>query len=262
MSVSLLLRRPAARCLGFRKISCSGPTARTLVWPGQQLASARRLFATKPDNDEQKSEPERTPTIRENIYTIPNLLTASRIVACPILGYAVLHGDFTTATFILAYAGATDWIDGYIARRWKQHSVLGTILDPAADKALVTTLTVTLAISGMLPVPLAVIIIGRDVLLSLSAFYYRYISLPAPKTFARYWDFGIPSAEVRPTQISKINTALQLLLMGVTTVNPVLPLDLAWPILGLQWTVGATTIWSGLSYVFSKDAVRILREKK
>jgi len=80
-------------------------------------------------------------------------------------------------------------------------SVLGTILDPAADKALMTTLTVTLAIKGLLPrmcssfmlkmlpylstcfshrVPLAVIILGRDILLSLSAFYIRYKSLPAP----------------------------------------------------------------------------------
>jgi cardiolipin synthase len=78
-------------------------------------------------------------------------------------------------------------------------SVVGTILDPAADKTLMTTLTVTLAMQGLLPgtlrssfrvivacltffrtVPLAVIILGRDVLLSLSAFYIRYTSLPEP----------------------------------------------------------------------------------
>ena len=76
------------------------------------------------------------------------------------------------------------------------NSVLGTILDPAADKMLMTTLTVTLALKEMLPrwvssllqksfltkasVPLAVIILGRDVLLSISAFYIRYTSLPHP----------------------------------------------------------------------------------
>jgi cardiolipin synthase len=77
-------------------------------------------------------------------------------------------------------------------------SVLGTILDPAADKALMTTLTITLALRGLLPgasvslmtlslilttfisAPLAVVIIGRDVLLSVSAFYIRYTSLPEP----------------------------------------------------------------------------------
>ncbi|KAJ8489812.1 hypothetical protein ONZ45_g13437 [Pleurotus djamor] len=140
-------------------------------------------------------------------------------------------------------------------------SVLGSILDPAADKTLMTTLTVTLAMENMIPLPLAVIIIGRDVLLSFSAFYIRYTSLPPPKTFSRYWDFSIPSAEVRPTQISKYNTFLQLALMGTTTISPVLPVDLSLPLTGLQLIVATTTIWSGLSYIFSKDAVRVLSKK-
>ena len=63
---------------------------------------------------------------------------------------------------------------------------------------------------------LAVLILGRDVILALTAIYYRYISLPSPKTLARYWDFSLPSAEVRPTEISKVNTALQLLLIAAT----------------------------------------------
>lgn len=88
-------------------------------------------------------------------------------------------------------------VDGYLARRFNMQSVLGTILDPAADKTLVTTLVVTLTMKGLIPrkcaaltflsiystyllVPLAVIIMGRDVLLSISAFYIRYTSLPAP----------------------------------------------------------------------------------
>ncbi|KAE9399310.1 hypothetical protein BT96DRAFT_1019630 [Gymnopus androsaceus JB14] len=140
-------------------------------------------------------------------------------------------------------------------------SVLGTILDPAADKALMTTLTVTLSMKGMLPVPLAVLILGRDVLLSLSAFYIRYTSLPPPKTFSRYWDFGIPSAEVHPTDISKVNTGLQLLLMGTTTISPLLPWAIDGPLTGLQWIVATTTIWSGLSYVFSKNAYRVVSDK-
>lgn len=78
---------------------------------------------------------------------------------------------------------------------------------------------------------LAVIILGRDVGLAISAIYYRWISLPPPKTFARYWDFSLPSAEVRPTLISKVNTALQLGLVGLTTAAPVIPaLDMATPL--------------------------------
>ncbi len=59
--------------------------------------------------------------------------------------------------------------------------------------------------------------------MAISAIYYRWISLPPPKTFARYWDFSLPSAEVRPTLISKYNTVLQLGLMGLTTLAPVIP---------------------------------------
>ncbi|ESK89341.1 phosphatidyl synthase [Moniliophthora roreri MCA 2997] len=206
------------------------------------------------------SEPERKSTIRENIYTLPNLLTTSRIIACPAIGWSILSGEFHLATSLLVYAGLTDLADGWLARRFKMSSVLGTILDPAADKALMTTLTVTLTMKGMLPVPIAVLVLGRDVLLSLSAFYIRYTSLPPPKTFSRYWDFSIPSAEVHPTGISKINTALQLLLMGTTTISPLLPFALDVPLQGLQYVVAVTTVWSGLSYIFSKDAVRVLSE--
>ncbi|KAJ7917547.1 hypothetical protein B0H13DRAFT_1994972, partial [Mycena leptocephala] len=198
------------------------------------------------------------PALKENIYTLPNLLTVSRIIACP--------GQFHLATSLLVYAGLTDLVcyskgDGYLARRFKWQTVLGTILDPAADKALVTTLAVTLTMKGLLPLPLTAIILGRDALLSLSAFYIRYSSLPHPKTFARYWDFSLPSAEVRPTNISKVNTALQLLLMGATTISPLIPMDVSLGLQGLQLIVGVTTIWSGFSYVFSKDAVRLVSSK-
>ena len=70
-------------------------------------------------------------------------------------------------------------------------------------------------------------ILGRDVGLGISALYYRYISLPPPKTFRRYWDFSLPSAEVKPTTVSKYNTALQLTLVGLTAAAPVLPVDIS-----------------------------------
>lgn len=85
-----------------------------------------------------------------------------------------------------------------------------------------------------LSVWLATIILGRDVGLAMSAIYYRWISLPPPKTFARYWDFSLPSAEVRPTTISKYNTFLQLALVGLTTAAPVLGHDLSMPLTIMQ----------------------------
>lgn len=65
-----------------------------------------------PSSPQPTKNPRTTPTIRENIYTIPNALTISRIVACPVLGWAILKGDFVLATSLLAYAGVTDWVSG------------------------------------------------------------------------------------------------------------------------------------------------------
>jgi len=133
-----------------------------------------------------------------------------------------------------------------------------------SDKALMTIVVGVLGWQHILPLPLAVLILGRDVLLSLTAFYYRYVSLPPPRTFKRYWDFSLPSAEVRPTGISKVNTFLQLGLIGATMTGLAFPslmgemgrsaLEASW------WIVGGTTVWSGASYL-GKGGVRILGKK-
>nr|POE56816.1 cardiolipin synthase (cmp-forming) [Quercus suber] len=121
---------------------------------------------------------------------------------------------------------------------------------------------------------LATLILGRDASLAVAAIYYRFASLPSPKTFMRYWDFSLPSAEVHPTTVSKYNTFLQLILIGSALALPVLtvsPTGVAQlQTLGLdistlhaamtyfQYVVAATTAWSGLSYAYLKNAVTIL----
>ena len=71
----------------------------------------------------------------KRVWTIPNALTASRIVSAPFLGMAIVHGETSKALAILAYAALTDVADGWIARRLNQQSDLGSYLDPLADKA-------------------------------------------------------------------------------------------------------------------------------
>ena len=114
---------------------------------------------------------------------------------------------------------------------------------------------------------MATLIFGRDIALGIAAFYYRYASLPAPKTFMRYWDFSLPSAEVHPTQVSKWNTFLQLGLIGCTVVEPLVAasgvmsaVDVQTGLQGLQYLVAGTTLWSGASYLWTRDAVVILGE--
>ncbi|KAF3159490.1 hypothetical protein TWF225_010640 [Orbilia oligospora] len=195
---------------------------------------------------------------RENITNVPNILTVTRLVAAPVIGYFILHDCNAWALGLLAYASLTDLVDGYIARRWNLQTVIGTVLDPLADKLLMTILTVCLAVKGALPIWIAGLILGKDAGLGIAAIYYRWISLPPPKTFWRYWDFSLPSAEVKPTTISKYNTALQFLLLMAATAEPLVAMDISTAMAGLEYTVGTTTVWSGLSYVYNKDAVRIL----
>src|SRR3954447_7133445 len=90
-------------------------------------------------------------TPHENIYNIPNILTFSRLIAAPIIGYLVLHDYHAWAVGLFAYAGITDLVDGWIARKWKLQTVVGTVIDPMADKTLMTILTVCLAVKGSLP---------------------------------------------------------------------------------------------------------------
>lgn len=143
--------------------------------------------------------------LRETVFNVPNVLTFSRLFATPVIGYLILHDYHVAALSLFSYAAATDLIDGWIARKWNLQTVVGSVIDPMADKTLMTVLTVSLAVHGTMPVWLAVIILGRDVGLAISALWWRWISLPPPKTMARYWDFGLPSAEVKPTNISKVS---------------------------------------------------------
>ncbi|KAL1620759.1 hypothetical protein SLS56_009529 [Neofusicoccum ribis] len=158
----------------------------------------------------------------EKIWNVPNVLTFSRLVAAPVVGSLILHDQHAWALGLFAYAGITDLVDGWIARRWQLQTVVGSVVDPMADKLLMAITVGCLAAKGALPGPLAILIFGRDASLAIAAIYYRYASLPSPKTFGRYWDFSLPSAEVHPTTVSKFNTFLQLALIGLTLLFPVL----------------------------------------
>ncbi|SOV05136.1 related to CRD1 - cardiolipin synthase [Ustilago sp. UG-2017a] len=168
------------------------------------------------------SSPNPKQPLSEDILTIPNLLTMLRLAVTPYIGYLVATHHFVPAVTLLFFASLTDLLDGYIARRTGKYTVFGSIADPAADKALVTTMVISLAMSGMLPWTVASIILGRDIALIISAFIIRYRTLELPKTLARYFNPSLPSATVTPTQISKYNTFLQLLLLGLLTLYPIL----------------------------------------
>lgn len=124
------------------------------------IEDVNRLTPSRPESTpESKEKPKpkskllsRLPmSAHENIYTVPNILTFSRLLAAPAVGYLLVHNHHTAALSLFAYAGITDLVDGYIARRYNLQTVVGTIIDPAADKLLMTISVVCLALNGWMP---------------------------------------------------------------------------------------------------------------
>ncbi|HEY0428503.1 MAG TPA: CDP-alcohol phosphatidyltransferase family protein [Pyrinomonadaceae bacterium] len=105
-----------------------------------------------------------------SILTIPNLLTFMRMALIPVFASFLYYGYIGWALIFFLIAGVSDGVDGFIARRFQQQTELGTILDPIADKLLMTTAFIVLSMPSILPpvrVPFWVTaaVIGRDVLI-------------------------------------------------------------------------------------------------
>jgi cardiolipin synthase (CMP-forming) len=102
----------------------------------------------------------------DRVLTIPNALSAARLVGVPIFLWLVLNEYDAAAVLVLMVSGFTDWLDGKIARRWNQMSRLGQLLDPAADRLYILATLVGLTVRDVVPLWLTVALVGRDVLLS------------------------------------------------------------------------------------------------
>lgn len=195
---------------------------------------------------------------RENIYTVPNFLCITRILLTPYLGFLIVSAKFDSALIVLSVAALTDLLDGWIARNWKsQSSKVGSFLDPIADKVLIGTLFLSLTCADLIPVVLTGAIIARDVILVIGGSVVRYKSLPHPRTFVQFFDVSYATAQITPTLISKVNTGVQLLLVGSTLSAPVFNY-VGHPFLESLWYVtGTTTLLSLLSYIVSKNTYKI-----
>lgn len=99
------------------------------------------------------------------IVTIPNVLSFLRLVGVPFFLALILTRHDVAAVILLAAASATDWLDGQLARRLRQVSRLGQMLDPAADRLYIIATVVGLAVRGIIPVWLLVVLLARDVMM-------------------------------------------------------------------------------------------------
>jgi cardiolipin synthase len=109
-----------------------------------------------------------TLSMKEQFMTVPNLLSMLRLALVPVFLYLLLNEKYLSAIIILALSSLTDYLDGYFARKFNQVTRLGQLLDPAADRLYIFSTLVGLSIAGIIPVWLALVIIGRDVVLAIA----------------------------------------------------------------------------------------------
>lgn len=167
---------------------------------------------------------------------IPNLLTVLRLLLVPPIVYLLYRGDYDIALLLFLGAGISDALDGFLAKHYGWTSRLGGLLDPVADKALLMSSYVVLAWVGLIPVWLVIAVVLRDVIIFAGAVTYH---------------FTVESLNAEPSVISKLNTMSQILLvLAVIFSQGFSSLPAVW-LDALIYTVLATTILSGVDYVWT-----------
>ena len=135
---------------------------------------------------------------------LPNAITVLRILLVFPTGWLLWQMRYPEALIVMAVAGLSDALDGFLARRYGWTSSFGAAMDPLADKLLVIVLFVIFTIQGHIPLWVAAIVVGRDVVIMLGALTYRVFFAPI---------------EFAPTFVSKANTAMQIILLILLLVQ-------------------------------------------
>lgn len=164
---------------------------------------------------------------------LPNAITVSRMVLVLPIGWAILSREPKSALFLIALAGFTDGLDGFLARRFGWQSRLGGVLDAVADKTLLIGCFVLLAVEGLVPWWLAGLVCGRDLVIAAGALAWRLL-------------IGVLRPE--PSYLSKACTLLQILyLLAVLAAAAGWPVP---PLAPLAGVVAALCVASGADYVW------------
>ncbi len=166
---------------------------------------------------------------------LPNLISIARILLSLPVAYLLLEQRFAEALLLFFVAGVSDGVDGYLAKRFGWHSRLGSILDPLADKILLITSYLCLALVDIIPLWLMMMVFARDLIIIIGAAAFHLL-------------FG--QFEMAPTWISKINTTLQIILvLALVLSHGLYPLP-AGLLVWLVYGVSVTTVLSGLDYIW------------
>lgn len=168
------------------------------------------------------------------LVNLPNLISLGRLMSVPVITWLVMESRMAAAFWLFVAAGATDAIDGFIAKRFDSRTELGAYLDPLADKALLVSTYVTLGITGLLPGWLVTLVVFRDLLIIGGALLIHTLR---------------QTLTMQPLLISKLNTAAQIALAALVLAGA--GLGFAAPDLrtALCVLVTVTTFLSGAAYV-------------
>jgi cardiolipin synthase (CMP-forming) len=121
------------------------------------------------ERDADGGTPEAEPVAADRVATVPNAITAVRLACVPLFLWLLFGaGRQIAAAILLGALGATDWIDGYVARRFHQVSTVGKVLDPVADRVLVVTAVLSTAVYGAVPAWFAAATLAREVVVSVA----------------------------------------------------------------------------------------------
>lgn len=163
---------------------------------------------------------------------LPNLITVIRILSIPVFIALVVHGYELHALGVFIFAGVSDAIDGIIARSWDLRTKLGTYLDPIADKLLLVSSYITLAMVNIIPLWITIIVIARDVVIGITGLILLNF-------------IDIRSYKVRPSLLGKSTTWFQLITIALALMGKKEPLFSIIIIL-----TALSTIASGLHYIY------------
>ena len=180
---------------------------------------------------------------------IPNALCVFRMLLVVPIAVLLARAEYWATLWVFAIAAATDGLDGFLAKRFDWTSELGKILDPLADKLLLVSVFLTLALLGHVPLWLAATAIARDLIITGGAIAYNYL-------------YGYPNG--RPTPVSKLNTFCQIVYL-LFVVGAAALERAAEPVLtALGALVFVTTVVSGLDYVitYSRKAIAASRARR
>lgn len=168
--------------------------------------------------------------------SIPNVITVLRFFLVPVVVWLIIDGELKLAFIAFAAAGATDALDGYLAKRFGWQTVLGAYLDPIADKVLLVSIYMVLGLFSHLPVWLVIAVVTRDIFIV--------------GAFLLSWMLDRP-IEVRPLFISKANTTGQIVLAALVLADLGFTLGLGALTTALVWITGILTILSAGAYMIN-----------